>query len=49
VKRVQSELYLALDRGYITQEQFDAAYQLAGEAKAAVAGFIHYLKNNPKP
>ena len=46
---VQSELYLALDRGYLTQEQFDAADKLAGEAKSATGGFIRYLQNNPKP
>jgi len=46
---VQSELYLASDRGYISSEQFNTAYQLAGEAKAAVGGFIYYLKNNPRP
>lgn len=46
---VQSELYLALDRGYISQEQFNEAAKLAEEAKAATGGFIHYLQNNPKP
>jgi len=46
---VQSELYLALDRGYISQKQFDEAMNLTEEAKAATGGFIHYLKNNPKP
>lgn len=46
---VQSELYLAIDRGYISTEQFGKAYQLADEAKAAVGGFAHYLRNNPKP
>ena len=46
---VQSELYLASDRGYITSDEFKTAYKLAGEAKAAVGGFIHYLQNNPKP
>jgi len=46
---VQSELYLASDRGYISKEQFSEAYQLAGEAKSAVGGFIHYLQNNSKP
>jgi four helix bundle protein len=46
---VQSELYLASDRGYISEEQFREAYQLANEAKAAVGGFIRYLQSNPKP
>jgi predicted RNA-binding protein associated with RNAse of E/G family len=46
---VQSELYLALDRGYISEEQFGEAHRLANEAKAAIGGFVHYLRNNPKP
>lgn len=46
---IQSELYLASDRGYISAEQFNEAYQLAGEAKAAVGGFMRYLQNNSKP
>jgi len=46
---VQSELYLALDRGFFSEKQFDAAYQLAEETKAATGGFIRYLQNNPKP
>ncbi len=46
---VQSQLYLAFDRKYITQDQFDKAYQLAGEAKSATGGFIRYLQSHPKP
>jgi len=46
---VQSELYLALDRGYISEKQFDEAMKLAEEAKSATGGFIRYLQNNPKP
>ena len=46
---VQSELYLALDREYISQKKFDEATKLAEEAKAATGGFICYLRNNPKP
>lgn len=45
---VQSELYLTSDRRYITGEQFKKVYDLAGEAKAAIGGFIHYLQKNPK-
>ena len=46
---VQSELYLAMDCGYISEKQFDEAMKLAEEAKSATGGFIHYLQNNPKP
>jgi four helix bundle protein len=45
---VQSELYLALDHSYISAEQFADTYGLAGEAKAAVGGFIRYLQQNSK-
>jgi len=46
---VQSHLYLALDRKYITSQQFDAAYALTNEIKSVVGGFIRYLHNNPRP
>src|SRR5512135_796437 len=35
---VQSELYLALDRKYITQDELEAAYDLAMEAKRLING-----------
>ena len=41
---VQSELYLALDRKYITQEQLNGAYELATEAKQLMNAFIAYLR-----
>lgn len=41
---VQSELYLALDREYIAQEQFTAAYTLSGETKQVINGLIAYLR-----
>lgn len=40
---VQSELYLALDRKYITGEELEVAYGLATEAKRLVNGMIGYL------
>ena len=48
---VQSELYLALDRKYITQEELTQAYNLAAEAKKLINGFISYLRKSspPKP
>ena len=46
---VQSELYVALDQGYITQEQFDEIYKLAARTRAKTGGFIKYLENNPRP
>ena len=45
---VQSELYLALDRLYIIQEEFDTAYNLATESKRIINGFISYLRAHKK-
>ena len=42
---VQSELYLALDRKYITQNELDDAYDLAGETKKLINGLIRHLRN----
>ena len=41
---VQSELYVALDEGYISRNEFDDVYQQAARARAAVHGFINYFK-----
>jgi len=41
---VQSELYVALDEEYISSDEFKDAYELAGRTRAAVRGFINYLK-----
>lgn len=40
---VQSQLYAALDQSYISQEEFDAIYEQAGQTHAKVGGFIRYL------
>ena len=40
---VQSELYLALDVDYITQEELKRAYELAVDAKKLINGMISYL------
>jgi four helix bundle protein len=41
---VQSELYVALDEGYISIEEFKEAYEQARRTRAAIRGFINYLK-----
>lgn len=41
---VQSELYLALDEEYISSSDFQETFELAGRTRAAVRGFINYLK-----
>lgn len=41
---VQSELYLALDRKYITETELKQAYDQADEAKRLINGLIAYLR-----
>lgn len=41
---VQSELYVALDEEYISSNEFKETYELAGRTRAAIRGFINYLK-----
>jgi four helix bundle protein len=45
---VQSELYVALDQKYISQEKFQELYDLAAHAKAKIGGFIAYLLRSTK-
>jgi four helix bundle protein len=45
---VQSELYLALDRNYITAVQLQKAYDKATEVKRLINGLISYLRRNTK-
>ena len=41
---VQSELYVALDEAYIALSEFEDVYEQARRTRAAVRGFINYLK-----
>jgi len=41
---VQSELYIAVDEEYISPGEFKDVYEQAGRTRAAVRGFINYLK-----
>ncbi len=43
---VQSQLYLALDRGYITERNLHDTYALATETKRLINGLIAYLRNS---
>ena len=43
---VQSQLYLALDVGYITEEERQKAYVLATEVKRLINGTITYLRKS---
>ena len=46
---VQSELYLALDRKYISQEELSIAYNLATETKRLINGMGGYLRKSKPP
>lgn len=43
---VQSQLYIALDQGYISQAQFNEIYDLAEQCKKLINGFIAYLRSS---
>ena len=43
---VQSELYLALDANYITQDELKKAYDLAVDVKKLINGMISYLSKS---
>jgi len=45
---VQSELYLALDRKYIDQDELSLAYNLAIDTKRLINGMIAYLRKSTK-
>jgi four helix bundle protein len=42
---VRSQLYIALDIGYILQEEFNSAYELADKSARQIQRFINYLEN----
>jgi len=41
---VQSQLYIALDLEYISQEEFSKLYNQADKVAKLISGFIRYLK-----
>jgi four helix bundle protein len=43
---VRAQLYLALDRGYISQEQFAQLCSKAVELSRMISGLIQYLKSS---
>ena len=49
---VQSELYVALDQKYITDQQFCAIFEQATRTRSRIGGLIKYLlssEDNPRP
>jgi four helix bundle protein len=41
---IQSQLYRALDSGYLDQAQFERTYELASECRKQIKGFRGYLR-----
>lgn len=42
----RSQLYIALDRNYITQAEFDFAYSQLDETGKLIGGFMNYLRKS---
>jgi four helix bundle protein len=40
---VQSQLYVAIDQGYVDQASFDQLFELSARAKRKIGGFIAFL------
>ncbi len=45
---VQSQLYIALDQKYIESKEFEEAFDLVAQTRAAIHGFIRYLEKYKK-
>lgn len=45
---VQSELYVALDQKYLSEQQFDALFKQTEKVHAKIGGFIKYLVSSTK-
>jgi four helix bundle protein len=43
---VRSQLYVALDVGYLDEEDFKDLYQLADEAGRLIGGFMRYIEKS---
>jgi four helix bundle protein len=46
INEVQSQLYRALDKGYITLELFNDLYELAELVKSKILGLVRYLQSS---
>jgi four helix bundle protein len=44
---VRAQLYVALDVGYIAEEEFRALFDLAEKSSCQLSAFMSYLKRNP--
>ena len=48
IAEVQSQLYIALDQGYISREEFNEIYPKSDEVARLISGFIQYLLSKSK-
>ena len=46
---MQSLLHIALDRQYVSQEQFDTIYKQAQKTANVIGGFVRYLRTYQDP
>jgi four helix bundle protein len=46
VSEIQSELYLALDRGYITENDLQVVYDETAQVKRLINGLLSYLRKS---
>ena len=44
---VRSQLYIALDRKYLSETEFNKAFKLARDCSRQLHGFMEYLKSQP--
>ena len=40
---IQSQLYIAIDQGYVSTEEFNTMYEMAETTRGKIAGFVKYL------
>ena len=48
VAEVQSDLYVALDQGYVKRDKFDVLYQQADKVARLISNFLTYLLKHNK-
>lgn len=46
IGETRSQLYRALDRGHITQEEFDAVFYKCKDESREIGGFMQYLRKS---
>lgn len=46
---VRSQLYVALDEGYLTPDDFDTLYELSSHIGAKLGSLLRYLRNTDRP